>query len=214
MTLLVIPVSSRSRTRPQRRPDGKELGDGHPQTSGQENVQRQGQGATNETCEAAKGESQKKGPKNMNIKKNSHPGVDGMLINKPKLGTCLKIPDSIYFKIIHNNIIYIYRLFFMKVIGSHWAKSFHLCDQKNKRNILLCSSQKLIFLPYCRAQISATNQVLSKISATPTTQKERSTTSLDHPKHQPKVPSKKIQHPTYLWIHMLLTAYTHTHVYI
>lgn len=30
-------------------PDGKELGDGHPQTSGQENVQRQGQGATNET---------------------------------------------------------------------------------------------------------------------------------------------------------------------
>lgn len=147
-------------------------------------------------------------------KKNNHPGVDGMLINKPKLGTCLKIPDSIYFKIIHNNIIllYISILFFLKVIGSHWAKSFHLCDQKNKRNILLCSSKKLIFLPYCRAQISATNQVLSKISATPTTQKERTTTSLDHPKKTWM--AMEIQHPTYLWIHMLLIAYTHTLVSI
>ena len=31
-------------------PDGKELGDGHPQTSGQEHVQSQGQGTTDETC--------------------------------------------------------------------------------------------------------------------------------------------------------------------
>ena len=36
------------------RPDGKELGDGHTQTSGQEDVQSQSQGATDETCEAAK----------------------------------------------------------------------------------------------------------------------------------------------------------------
>ena len=107
----------------------------------------------------------------------------------------------------------------MKVIGSRWAKSFHLCDQKNKRNILLCGSQKLIFLPYCRAQISATNQVLSKISATPTTQKERSTTSLDHPKHQPKVPSKKTMDGNgNTASHLLVDTYAshrlHAHLYI
>ena len=54
----------------------------------------------------------------MNMKKNSHPGVDGMLINKPKLGTCLKIPDSIYFKIIYNNIIYIH--IYIIFHESHW----------------------------------------------------------------------------------------------
>ena len=144
-------------------------------------------------------------------KKNSHPGVDGMLIKKPKLGTCLKIPDSIYFKIIHNDIIYIYILFSLwkslAVIGPNHSISV---TKKTNGTSCFCSSQKLIFLPYCRAQISATNQVLSKISATPTTQKERTTTSLDHPKKTSM--AMEIQHPTYLWIHMLLIAYTHTHL--